>query len=66
MARRVVDGTSVSRRLPLTRQSWLLVSVRGLIEPAEYRRIEEETARPNWETYDRICDLFGWPQSFAG
>jgi DNA-binding XRE family transcriptional regulator len=36
------------------------------VKPAEYRRLEEGKAWPDWETYDRICDLFGWPQTFAG
>lgn len=35
------------------------------IKPAEYRRIEEESAWPDWEAYDRICKLFGWPQTFT-
>jgi transcriptional regulator with XRE-family HTH domain len=35
------------------------------ITPAEYRRLEEEAAWPSFETYDRICKLVGWPQTFA-
>ena len=34
------------------------------ITPAEYRRLEEEESWPRFETYDRICKLFGWPQTF--
>jgi hypothetical protein len=21
---------------------------------------------PNWETFHRICEVYGWPQTFAG
>jgi hypothetical protein len=21
---------------------------------------------PNWKTFHRFCDLFGWPQTFSG
>jgi len=31
----------------------------------EYREIEAGTRWPNWETFDRICKLYGWPQSFS-
>jgi transcriptional regulator with XRE-family HTH domain len=34
------------------------------ITPAAYRRLEEEEAWPSFEIYDRICKLFGWPQTF--
>jgi DNA-binding XRE family transcriptional regulator len=40
--------------------AWRLgVSVR------EYREIEAGERIPSWETFDRICRLFGWPQTFA-
>jgi hypothetical protein len=32
--------------------------------PAAYRRLEEEEARPSFDTYNRIAKLFGWPQTF--
>jgi DNA-binding XRE family transcriptional regulator len=32
----------------------------------EYRELEAGTRWPNWETYDRICNLFGWPEMFIG
>jgi len=35
------------------------------ITPAAYRRLEEEEAWPTFDTYDRICKLFGWPQTFT-
>ena len=31
----------------------------------EYREIEAGERVPSWETWDRICRLFGWPQTFA-
>jgi hypothetical protein len=37
----------------------------GII-PAVYRELEAGTRFPNFETYDRICKLFGWPQAFVG
>jgi hypothetical protein len=39
--------------------AWRLgVSVR------EYRELAGERV-PSWETFDRICRLFGWPQTFG-
>jgi DNA-binding XRE family transcriptional regulator len=31
----------------------------------EYRELEAGASWPNWETWDRICELYGWPQTFA-
>ena len=31
-----------------------------------YRELEASDRSPNWETFDRICRLFGWPQTFVG
>jgi hypothetical protein len=31
----------------------------------EYREIETGTQSPTFETWDRICKLYGWPQAFA-
>ena len=31
----------------------------------EYRELEAGTRMPDWETFDRICTLYGWPQTFA-
>ncbi len=31
-----------------------------------YREIEAEGRSPNFETWDRICKLFGRPQMFIG
>jgi predicted transcriptional regulator len=39
--------------------SWLLgVSVR------RFRELEVGDAYPDFETWDRICKLYGWPQTF--
>ena len=47
--------------LRVARASWLLgVSVR------EYRELEAGTRSPTFDTYSRICELFGWPDSFVG
>jgi predicted transcriptional regulator len=32
----------------------------------EYRELEDGKRMPDWETFDRICKLYGWPQTFAG
>jgi predicted transcriptional regulator len=40
--------------------AWRLgVSVR------EYRELEAGTRWPSFETWDRICKTFGWPQMFV-
>ena len=31
----------------------------------EYRELETGVRSPGFETWDRICKLFGWPQTFA-
>jgi hypothetical protein len=31
----------------------------------EYRELEAGTTPPDWDTYDRISELFGWPQTFT-
>jgi predicted transcriptional regulator len=31
----------------------------------EYRELEAGTRWPSSETWHRICDVFGWPQTFA-
>jgi transcriptional regulator with XRE-family HTH domain len=31
----------------------------------ELRDLEAGTRWPSFDTYDRICKLFGWPQTFA-
>lgn len=34
------------------------------VSPAWYLDLEAGKRLPDWETYDRICKTFGWPQSF--
>jgi len=41
--------------------AWLIgVSVR------EYRELEAGARFPSFETWNAICKLYGWPQTFAG
>jgi hypothetical protein len=43
------------------RAAWLVgASVR------EYRELEAGTRFPTFKTWDRICKLYGWPQTFVG
>src|SRR5687768_1957806 len=35
------------------------------VKPREYVAIESGDSWPSFETYDRICKLFGWPQTFS-
>jgi predicted transcriptional regulator len=43
------------------RVAWELgVSIR------EYRELEAGTGWPTSEVWHRICELYGWPQTFAG
>ncbi len=45
--------------LRVCRAAWLLgVSVR------EYRELEAGTRWPTFDTFDRVCKLYGWPQTF--
>jgi hypothetical protein len=45
----------------LCRAAWLVgVSVR------EYREIEAGDRTPRLDTYRRISELYGWPQTFVG
>ena len=47
--------------LRVCRAAWLIgVSVR------EYREIEAGDSIPSLGTYERISELYGWPQTFAG
>jgi predicted transcriptional regulator len=46
--------------LRLARASWLLG-----VSMTELRELEAGTRWPSFETYDRICKLFGWPQTFV-
>jgi DNA-binding XRE family transcriptional regulator len=35
------------------------------MKPREYVAIESGDSWPDFDTYDRICKLLGWPQSFS-
>ena len=35
------------------------------VTPNIYREFEAGTRWPDWDAYDRICKLFGWPQTFV-
>jgi DNA-binding XRE family transcriptional regulator len=57
-AHRARGGPEASR-LVGRQAAWRLgISVR------EYREIEAGERSPSWETWDRICRTFGWPQTF--
>jgi hypothetical protein len=36
------------------------------VKPQEYRELEAGSRIPHFETWDRICKLYGWPQTFVG
>jgi transcriptional regulator with XRE-family HTH domain len=36
----------------------------GITERA-YRELEAGTRWPSRQTFDRICELYGWPQTFV-
>jgi hypothetical protein len=36
------------------------------VKPQEYRELEAGTRSPDFETWDRICKPYGWPQTFMG
>jgi predicted transcriptional regulator len=36
------------------------------VSPSVYRELEAGTRWPSSDKYERICDLFGWPQAFFG
>jgi transcriptional regulator with XRE-family HTH domain len=36
------------------------------VSPQEYRELEAGTSLPTFDTWDRICKLYGWSQSFIG
>jgi hypothetical protein len=41
--------------------AWLLG-----VRPAEYRELEAGARSPSFETWDRICELYGRSQAFMG
>jgi hypothetical protein len=43
------------------RAAWLLD-----VGVPELREFDAGTRCPDFDTYERICELFGWPQAFVG
>jgi hypothetical protein len=44
---------------------WSYTTLTDATSPiAGFRALQGER-RPSFDTYDRICKLFGWPQSFV-
>jgi predicted transcriptional regulator len=41
--------------------AWLLG-----VKPREYQELEAGERFPDFDTWDRICKLYGWPQTFMG
>jgi hypothetical protein len=35
------------------------------VTPHEYRELEAGIHSPDFETWGRICKLYGWPQTFV-
>ncbi|HEX5936459.1 MAG TPA: helix-turn-helix transcriptional regulator [Actinomycetota bacterium] len=50
-----------------TRAGWSVeqVALRLGVNVPAYRELEAGTRMPSWETWDRICNTFGWPQTFV-
>lgn len=46
--------------LTIGRAAWRLG-----VKPREYVELESGDRWPGFDTYDRICKLFGWPQTFS-
>jgi helix-turn-helix protein len=36
------------------------------VSVTEYRDLVAGARAPSFETWDRICKLYGWPQTFVG
>jgi transcriptional regulator with XRE-family HTH domain len=36
------------------------------VSPREYRELEAGTAWPSFDTWDRMCKLYAWPQRLVG
>ena len=51
-----------------TRAGWSVgqVAWRLGVTVREYRELEAGERWPNGETFNRICELYGWPQTFVG
>jgi predicted transcriptional regulator len=61
MFRKMIEDERRRAGWSVGRAAWELgVSIR------EHQELEAGTRWPSWETFDRICQLFGWPQTYAG
>jgi len=59
--RRCCGAVASAKGLRLCRAAWLVgVTVR------EYREIEAGDRTPSPDVYCRLCELYGWPQTFVG
>ena len=47
------------------RAGWSVGQWRLGITVRDYREIEAGERWPNGETFNRICELYGWPQTFV-
>jgi hypothetical protein len=55
------NAIASARVLGICRAAWLVgISVR------EYREIEAGDRLPSLDTYERISELYRWPQTFEG
>jgi DNA-binding XRE family transcriptional regulator len=60
MLPKMLEQGSMTGGWSMRQAAWRLgISVR------EYRELEAGARSPAFETCDRICKLFGWPQSLA-
>jgi DNA-binding XRE family transcriptional regulator len=59
---------AVIAHLPADRKRLRPVEMAGHLRLTlrQYQALEAGERPPSWETWDRICKLFGWPQTLAG
>jgi helix-turn-helix protein len=58
--RQMLEQDRLARGFTVGQVAWRLgVTVR------EYRELVDGEAWPDFETWDRMCRLFGWPQTFG-
>ncbi len=70
LAPRIGDVAAFDNLLRQDRRRWGLsigeAAWRFGVTRAEYRALEAGDLLPSFDTYDWICKLFGWSQSFVG
>lgn len=60
MFRKMLEEDRLRAGWSIGQAAWRLgVSIR------EYRELEAGERWPDGETFNRICELYGWPQTFA-